>query len=292
VALNAVQIRQIVAKIRRGLCVPFLGAAANRSCAGYEGLPLGADVSKLLAAELAHHGVRDDTNLPRVSLIYELTVRRDGLIDKLRQLLPEGRQPSRLLTTLASFPLDLYITTNYDSLLEDALQPRAPLVVVQTSAGIEEPKHIDDWLAADPRPPLVYKIHGTFRPPAPPEPGAHPVDTSPLIITEDDYIDFLTILGSELKGLPRPISLRLKSSTILFLGYSLEDWDLRVLHKTMMNSFADKRFRPACYSVQKNPADYWTTFWNEQGVTIIDHDVYEFADALKAEFVRQEAAGA
>ena len=273
--INPLHIQEIAASVKNGTCVPFLGAAANYKHAGYEGLPLGTAVAESLAAKLPNEKLPDKTNLPRVSMVLERQIFRAGLLKNLRTLLPDTeRDPSRLLKVLATLPFDLYVTTNYDRLMERALQPRDPIVVVQTVGGIENASAIDPWAATDiaKRSPLVYKIHGTFKDP-------NPLDKSPLIITEDDYIDFLTQLANEERSVPRKVKARLAMNTLLFLGYSLEDWDFRVLHRSMVNP-DDEPFRPAGYSVQKDPPPYWVTFWQQKKVNIIDADIYEFSDAL------------
>jgi SIR2-like domain len=284
--LQPAQLETIARQIRKFRCVPFLGAAVNFRCdkpANYEGLLLGNEVAKELASKIKEK-IADVENLPRVSLIYERMVERRALIEKLKDILPDqNREPSRVLQILAALPFDLYITTNYDRLLEAALEPRKPIVVVQTPQELEGRKLVEEWSAMpeDDRPPLVYKIHGTFRELTPAaDPDLDPIETSPLIITEDDYIDFLTLLGSKENGVPAQITKKLKLSTLLFLGYSLEDWDFRALYKVIMKSFDEQRFPPPRFSVQKDPRQYWRDFWLGQKINILDVDIYEFADEL------------
>lgn len=285
-ALQPAQLETIANKINSFRCVPFLGAAVNFRCEQpkeYAGLLLGNEVAKELASKI-NEIIADAENLPRVSLIYERMVERAALIEKLKAILPDHqREPSRVLQILAELPFDLYITTNYDRLLENALKPRNPIVVVQTPKQLEGRELVEEWSVVPERErrPLIYKIHGTFRELEPaPDPDEDPVETSPLIITEDDYIDFLTLLGSKEHGVPAQITRKLKTSALLFLGYSLEDWDFRALYKVIMKSFEEQRFPPARFSVQKAPRQYWRDFWLSQKINILDVDIYEFADEL------------
>ena len=189
--INPAQLEDIADQIKRGRCVPFLGAAANISSEMYEGLPLGYQLSEQLNEKLVPPAA-DPRNLPRVSLLLERTLRRQSLLKHVRRILPDHqRQPSPLLKMLARLPFDLLITTNYDRLLETALAAKDPVVAVQTVERLEGKGLVENWfLNFEPvKPPLVYKIHGTFSDPS------DPLDLSPLIITEDDYIDFLTLLG-------------------------------------------------------------------------------------------------
>src|ERR1043165_8792654 len=120
--MSIAAVKDIAGRIRLKNCVPVLGAAANLKIdPDYEGLLIGGQVAEQLAGDLSET-VADRQNLPRVSLIFERETGRIPLIQKLKDLLPdEQREPSLLLQTLGRLPFDLYITTNYDRLLEKAL---------------------------------------------------------------------------------------------------------------------------------------------------------------------------
>ena len=154
----------IVDGIHEGSCVPFLGAAANVSNAklNYKGLPLGGDVALRLiemmigtkvervedlarvvkiSKQLKQVGLDKDLarlgleNLPRVALHVEVQsqLKRGYLVEKLQDILPEDQcEPSKLLCTLAQLPFSLIVTTNYDRLLERALDE-----VLQESLSIK-----------------------------------------------------------------------------------------------------------------------------------------------------------
>jgi hypothetical protein len=280
VALEPLFMEEIAKAIRNKKCVPFLGAAANMKYEGYAGLPLGMQVSEALADKL-NTPIADKKNLPRVSLVFERKVFRSTLIDNLKTLIPDsGMQPSKVLTLLARLPFDLYVTTNYDRLLETALAPRNPVVVIQTVNSLEGAEEIATWAATpeEIRRPLVYKIHGSFK-----EAGADGFDRSPVIVTEDDYIEFLTLLRKPEHSILPLITSRLSTRTLLFLGYSLEDWDFRVVYRTLVSD-DDEAFRPASYSVQLEPPSYWVNFWNHKKVNILNADVYDFSDELERRF--------
>ena len=70
---------------------------------------------------------------------------------------------------------------------------------------------------------VVYKLHGSFDDPEP-----------NLVISEDDYIAFLGIAADEKLGVPRQIKSRIQDSALLFLGYGLEDWDVRTIFNLLI----------------------------------------------------------
>jgi hypothetical protein len=284
-AIDELQMRLIVDRIHEGRCVPFLGAAANISsqARGYDGLPLGSDVARQLAQEL-NYG--DAGNLARVALHYQVRTDRPYLIRFLKTVLPDQtRQPSPLLSTLARLPFRLIVTTNYDRLLEEALQaqPTDFEPIVQPAEGFEDTSQtrarfndLEQYEGL-----ILYKIHGSFEGSAPPDPEQADEELSALIITEDDYIQYLTVVGKDKEriGVPNLIKKKITPSTLLFLGYSLEDWDFRTIYKVLIEPLPKHQQRKS-FAIQKDPSQDWVSFWQDKGVQICNVDLYDFAEQL------------
>jgi hypothetical protein len=55
-----------------------------------------------------------------------------------------------------------------------------------------------------------------------------------LVLTEDDYLDFLVAVSKEPKLLPHQIQRSLAGSSLLFVGYRLADWNFRVIHRGLV----------------------------------------------------------
>lgn len=282
-AITPIHMNLIVDRVHESRCVPFLGAAANVKSAklSYDGLPLGADVADELLKEIAQFKGKDPRDLARVSLQYAFETDRPRLLETLRRILPdEKRQPSVLLQTLARLPLGLIVTTNYDRLLERALQGvKSYETIIQRAEGFPDtPETRAQFEALEGYKGLVlYKIHGSFLDLVDGE------DFSPVIITEEDYVQFLTIVGQENIGVPRMIQKKIVPSTLLFLGYSLEDWDFRTIYKGIIEPLPKHQARKS-FAIQKDPSEFWVSFWEKKGVVIYNLDLYEFAEELKANY--------
>ena len=304
----------IVNRISDGQCVPFLGAAVNATSddEAYQGLPLGAQVSLQLLekwldlkdvdlsknlkvttlkaiddsdlyADLTRIGLQ---NLARVSLHIEYANDFKLLIKYLREILPDDqRSPSPLLRTLARLPapaaatappFQLIVTTNYDCLMEKALDEagRQYTVIVQPKKGFspKEQRNLKNELAAY-NGIVLYKIHGTFL-------EDRQKENPEIIITEEDYIEFLHSVVNSNKGIPRLIRAKLQGSTLLFLGYSLEDMDFRTLFKGMIEGLPD-RDQVKSFAIQLKPTPFWVDFWTKKKVVIRDVDLYKFAAELR-----------
>jgi CHAT domain-containing protein/SIR2-like protein len=160
---------------------------------------------------------------------------------------------------LAALPLPIYINTNRDDLLRDALlqEGKDPQVevcrwFVFEEDGREWPESI---FSREPkyRPtvkrPLVFHVFGNIRWP----------DT--LVLTEDDYFSYLigvnknqrSVFGSRSREtgkdpLPQVVVNALTNRGLLFLGFRTSDWEFRTLFRAI-RAFEGQRTRPKHTSV-------------------------------------------
>jgi len=100
-----------------------------------------------------------------------------------------------------------------------------PLVDLKTPSvfGIEEGKTNYEPTPANP---LVYHLHGHYDTP------------QSMVLTEDDYLNFMVNLSSDQNFLPPAIRTALAGTSLLFIGYSLSDWNFRVLFRGLIGSQA------------------------------------------------------
>ncbi len=171
-----------------------------------------------------------------------------------------GEDPGEPHRMLASLPFRLYLTTNPDSLLTLAL----------TAAGkapeVEVCRWRDDLLRLpsvcdkpgyrpEKESPLVYHLFSSFRKPAAfdsVEDGAAWLRS--LVLTEDDYFDFLIGVSRNQSLTPRVLQKYLTSSSLLFLGLQLDDWNFRILFRSIMSLEGRERLRDLTHvAVQIDP---------------------------------------
>jgi len=219
-------------QLRSGKCTPFLGAGA---CHGR--IKVASEISRELARE---HGYpfADRHDLARV-MRYVSVRNGDPVFVKekfVREYFtdlpsPDFSSPGEPHAALAKFPIPMYLTTNYDDFMARALREagRSPRVLsCPWYAGA--PYSAEDFdppaTGTDVASPIVYHLHG--------------VATMPesLVLTEDDYIQFLIALAEErhreyVSGravlIPPIVQEVLSRTSLLFIGYSLQDWNFQVL---------------------------------------------------------------
>jgi hypothetical protein len=216
------------------------------------------------------------------------------------------------IATMAAPPRDshlLFVTTNYDDVLERALeQAGEPYDLVWYIAQGEDigkfmhqPPGETPRVIRDPdryvvpfdltKRSVVLKIHGAI--------DRRDTQHDSFVITEDHYIEYLTRTDVR-RLIPKPLVAKLRTSSILFLGYSMQDWNLRaIFHRIWQEerlgftSWAIRRPLPpddgdlsdAARERRRRAAlqaDLEEGFWDDRGVEIFDVDLAEYTRALRA----------
>jgi hypothetical protein len=295
---------RIVAKaIAEGRVVPLLGAGVNlsgrpRGTPWERGryLPSGLELASYLAGvfDFPDDELKD---LLRVSQYIAVMTGSGPLYEELHQLLDADYEPTKVHTLLASVPAflrrnglvryQLIVTTNYDDALERAFaaageefdlvsyiadgQHRGKFVHQPAEGGsrlIERPNEYNELSLA--RRTVILKIHGAID-------RADPERDS-YVITEDHYIDYLT--RTDISNLlPPSLAARLRRSHFLFLGYSMSDWNLRVI---LYRIWGEQELNYKSWSIQLDPKPVEEGFWRKRGVEILHAPLDEYIDALAA----------
>jgi hypothetical protein len=190
---------------------------------------------------------------------------------------------------LAELPAAIYVTTNFDPLLEAALaaNQRPAQQLVTRWRHQKPPRSSEDEPAIDPTgtSPLVYHVFGAF--------GSNSDDS--LVLTEDNYFDYL-IETAAAKLLPPAVENALVDNSLLFLGFRLTDWHFRVLFRLMMNLPGRERLKQYCHVAVQFDPDLQTTgdvegvkdylaqyFGKEANIDIYWGSAGEFLQALRDE---------
>ena len=292
----------ILNKLNSGKIIPFLGAGA--SLGGRQpGISWEKGVKAFLptAAELAGH-LADTTAFPpgesrdltKVAQYYSVVGGRRALTEELHAIFNCDYQLTSLHTFLANVPVPLLIvTTNYDDLIERALDernrelpadPRLYDVVIHNTEigsgdrllwwphGESEPHEVNpnklDIELSERT--VVYKMHGAVDRKEPAR--------DQYVITEDDYIDFLARMTKN-KAIPAIFAEAFQTRHFLFLGYGLNDWNLRVV----LNRIEKDQRRPkgiTSWAIQHQPRPLEARFWQERGVEVYDQLLDEFVQQL------------
>jgi len=183
----------------------------------------------------------------------------------------------------------LIVTTNYDDLMERAFaETKQPfdLIFYEAKRGQSQGRFFHKKPGAQApvkmgkrynyqffeRYPVILKIHGHL--------DRSDSSSDSYVITEDDYIEYLANTALE-HVLPGTILTPLRRKRLLFLGYSLRDWNLRVfLHRLA----ATQELRLEHWAVALGFTAIERSLWKQQRdlpIEIIDTPMAEFVGRLK-----------
>jgi hypothetical protein len=231
--VDAITAKQVTPFLGAGIAVPYLprGGQLAEQLATRHGYPLDdvtnlARVTQFIASK---HGESSFARRRVVECIKAAQARADAA---LTQALPENHR------ILAALRLPMYITTNYDDYLERALRAgRDCTPVVEICRWNDLLRDVlGDYSTLPPttETPWVFHLHG------------HMSEPDSVLVTEDDYIDFTVSLAVRLESDPilhHRVVRAFANTNLLFLGYSLEDWNFRVLLRQVMKQYSAPNLR-------------------------------------------------
>jgi hypothetical protein len=314
------------------------GARWNENTTSF--LPKGDELSNWLAAIISFPPDEPSDDLAKVASYFAVESGRTRLIERLQTvfhkreympcdihyLLAELAKSAELApgvdaSVLPEFNLSgaeeakplLIVTTNYDVLTEIALQDLGCSydLVVHPTDNIERAGSVMWWKHGADKPEwvrpnelpidlntttVVYKMHGS---------GFHAkgaIDS--YVITEDDYIDFLSLMMSQ-QAIPKLFMSHFYTRQFLFLGYGLRDWNFRVMLKnltgkaelispspqpeTEQSALAEgtregsNQLRPelTSWAIQKDPSHLETRLWFKRDVSLFPEDINLFVEGIR-----------
>lgn len=300
----------IARRLLRGKVVPVLGAGVNlcdrppdTTWSRGHYLPSGQE----LALELARYirfPVPDGYDLARVSQYVAALEGEGALYEELHQVFDADYPPTglhRFLARLAKLTRTsesardcmALVTVNYDNLLECAFQAEdEPYdLVTYIAEGRDRGSFRHTPFGGDPvvvRVPneyseirldtrsVIIKLHGAVD-------RLSGLDS--YVITEDHYIDYIT--RADVGGLfPVTLAAKLRTSHFMFLGYSLRDWNLRVMLYRLWGEQEGMSFKS--WAVQDKPDPIDRAAWDERGVDILPIRIDEFVREIDRRVAAEE----
>jgi hypothetical protein len=311
----------LIRSIKRGQCTPIIGAGVAETTLG-----LPQDIARRWAETynypLAEHE-RDD--LPEVAQFLSVNqdpqFARDELVDSLRREivrrfaddLAEGAEQADIYDLLgvvgelqrerdvadpykilAEQPFPVYVTTVQHSLLSEALRGANKDPQVEFCRWNETIVDLPSIFEDDPdyRPtaerPLVFHLFGILD-----EPDS-------LVLTEDDHFDYLISVSRNAELIPLPVREALADTALLFLGFRLNDWDFRVLYRSLMSQEGRNRRRKYAHIAGQVMPDeeyfllpdrarsYFESYFQDADISLFWGSVDDFTRELHQQLIAAE----
>jgi len=295
----------IVDSVKSGRCILFLGAMASAASPEEEhryvyrdAPPGGGELSRRLALKFGYPDA-DVKNLQRVSLFaqFKKSSNRAEMVKavarEIRRPTDESpddfpMEPSPALQMLAGLPFRIVITTNYDQLFDTALRDarslrrvrKTPLIRVCDISRNAPPEEVPDEFTEEN--PVLLKLHGDIDRPA------------SVVITEEDYITFVQMMAHpQLHPIHEYIRVKIRAWPTLFIGYSLKDYNLRLLFRTLRWGMQDASI-PLSFSVDPFPDDLVVAVWGEGNgkmVSFVKENLWKFVPELYRRVIGKDYEG-
>ena len=187
---------------------------------------------------------------------------------------------------MAALPVSVYVTTAWTDLLQAALLDRDPQRVPVTMTFPWNEMADVDALDALEEPseerPLVYHLFGRLERPR------------SLVLTEDDYFQWMTAWTTRRKDIPPKVSEALVESSLMFVGFRLDDWDFRVVFNGVKSFGGSALFKESLHvGVQLSPdnqliepeaaQEYLESYFGNDQVNIFWGDTRHFLDEFRSQ---------
>lgn len=183
----------------------------------------------------------------------------------------------------------IIVTMNYDDLLENAFKEQGELFHVVRYAPFGEDRTRGKFVHVSPtgaeliieRPNLyrgmsddhltvILKARGAV---------GKSWDDGRFVITEDDYIDYLS-QADILKLIPIDLASRMLQSNYLFLGHRIDSWYLRaVVH--LVTGARNRFFNDKAWAVQPQLNELERAFWAQRRVEVLNVGLRDYIQALQ-----------
>ena len=140
----------------------------------------------------------------------------------------QATTPDEPFQVLARLPFLIYVTTDTSDLLIDALKAAGKEPEMELCRWNKDVERIASVYDREPayRPsvgrPLVYHLFGHIKYPR------------SLVLTEDDYFDYLIGATGNKDLIPATVRRALADTALLFLGFQMEERNFRVLFRSIM----------------------------------------------------------
>lgn len=278
----------LIDPIQTGKCILMLGPDAAGEQIDDHYKPLTEILANYLAEsshinEVAENvGISiDASNLAQVSLYYEMKTKR-RVRPKVEEFYKKRQDyTSEFHEDLAALPFQLTVTSTPDDMFYNALKKanKYPMRAHYDFSGNKNDFIAGGTGTADK--PLVFYLYGTIENP------------NSLVLTENDFLDFLVKIASGNPPLPSNIlsELRDKEKSFLFLGFGFRYWYLRILlHILQIESKKYSSFALEPFDVNRLRNTIYYFSESDYRIQIFNVELTRFAQELRSRYEKLSPA--
>lgn len=235
----------LLESIVQNRCLPFIGSGFSKNADIPKGMKmlnweeLGRKFANLLTDYVFSSAIDAISS-------YEYSYGRSSMVEKMKDLLLNGKvRPGTTHKAFCQLPFDIVCTTNFDRLIEDTFSLlKRPCNVTYRESQLTISPSKDEV--------TLLKLHGDI------------YDPESLVATEEDYDKFINthpLLATFLSNL-------LITRTPIFIGYSLDDADFRLIWQILKNRLGN--LRRQAYTLKVGCSEMEIKRYERRGVKVIN----------------------
>jgi len=275
--------KAMIERIKRGKCLLMIGP----ECSSFYSDSPQNSLLDLLSGELEEHKEKENGSYRNLFQITENYLRSNNLDSTDLSILVsefyksrQGDQSYRLYDNLAELPFHLVISSTHDNLLYYSLKKKKDKVYYDYYSIYGDQKQIE--FEGTVKTPLYYNLYGSIE------------NTDSLILTESQLLEFLIAIIKGDPMLPSYITEQIRNiPSILFLGFGLKEWYLKILLHVLRNEKNDNRSFAFEQFSQIGKIEHQSVFYyynTGQKISMYDLSPVDFVEELSTRYKQSISA--
>lgn len=221
----------------------FVGAGVSM----LSGLPSWSDLIKLMLKEMPdlkydENKLSSDDYL-KIAQMYFNTFGEEKYKEKVKESFKEDRTPNKIHDLIFALHPNHILTTNYDNLLEqEAVKVGRNFSVINA----------DNAVSSAPSSSYIIKVHGDF-------------SSSNFVLKEQDYLDY----EQNYKLIDKLVKTIFSTNLVIFIGYSLQDYNIKLILNWVKNVQADSFIKPIFIHIDDPLSELELDYQDKRGLRVL-----------------------
>lgn len=221
----------------------FVGAGVSM----LSGLPSWSDLIKLMLKEMPdlkynENKLSSDDYL-KIAQMYFNTFGEEKYKEKVKESFKEDRTPNKIHDLIFALHPNHILTTNYDNLLEqEAVKVGRNFSVINA----------DNVVSSAPSSSYIIKVHGDF-------------SSSNFVLKEQDYLDY----EQNYKLIDKLVKTIFSTNLVIFIGYSLQDYNIKLILNWVKNVQADSFIKPIFIHIDDSLSELELDYQDKRGLRVL-----------------------
>jgi len=221
----------------------FVGAGVSM----LSGLPSWGDVIKSMLKEMPDLKYEEDKlssdDYLKIAQMYFNTFGEEKYKDKVKGSFREDCTPNKIHDLIFALHPNHILTTNYDNLLEqEAVKVGRNFSVINA----------DNRVSSAPSSSYIVKVHGDF-------------SSSNFVLKEQDYLDY----EQNYKLIDKLVKTIFSTNLVIFIGYSLQDYNIKLILNWVKNVQADSFIKPVFIHIGDPLSELELDYQDKRGLRVL-----------------------